>query len=122
MSEALERIEKKINRILQLLEPEEKKNQISFRIGGSSPFGFRLEENKLVIDEKEIIIARKIFDLRHRRKFSIKDIARTLNRDGDKTKREARWHCTTVSNTLKNELLISFLNESTEKKRQDPDD
>lgn len=66
---------------------------------GAPPFGFRVEDGELVPDEGEqatLLRARVL----QKNGASVREIATTLNEEGRRTKRGARWHPTTVARVL----------------------
>lgn len=67
---------------------------------GAPPFGFRVEDGELVPDEGEQETLDRARELQQRG-ASIREIAATLNDEGRRTKRGARWHPTTVARVLR---------------------
>lgn len=66
---------------------------------GAPPFGFRVEDGELVPDEGEQETLNRARELQAGG-VSIREIATTLNEEGLRTKRGARWHPTTVARVL----------------------
>lgn len=66
---------------------------------GSPPFGLRVEDGELVPDESEQETLRRARALQNGG-ASIREIVSTLNEEGRRTKRGARWHPTTVARIL----------------------
>lgn len=64
------------------------------------PYGFLISNDMLIEDSSEQIAIQMIKELRSNN-FSLRDIATTLTEKGVRTKNEAKWHPSTVSNILK---------------------
>ncbi len=60
------------------------------------PYGHRVEDGRLVINNKELKIARLIVELRDRRRLSFEAIAKDLNERGHPTRRGTVWHRVSV--------------------------
>jgi site-specific DNA recombinase len=69
-------------------------------LGGGSPYGYRWQDKKLVVDAKEAPIRRKAYELflEHRRKGVV---ARTLNEAGYRTRVGAKWSDIAVGRTIR---------------------
>ena len=70
--------------------------------GGHPPFGYKVENGQLVIDEKEAYVVRLIFDYR-RQNLSYSDVAKRLNEQQLYTKMGNIWSPTQVFYIIKNE-------------------
>lgn len=55
------------------------------------PYGYRVCEERLVINRAEAKVVRIIIELRERKKLSWEEIARSLNDNGLRTRRGAQW-------------------------------
>jgi site-specific DNA recombinase len=68
-------------------------------LNGSSPYGYRWIDKKLVLDPTEAPVLKRVFEefLKHRRKGTV---ARMLNAAGYRTRNGAQWHDTTVARIL----------------------
>ncbi|MEN3011033.1 MAG: recombinase family protein [Candidatus Bipolaricaulaceae bacterium] len=60
-----------------------------------TPYGFRRDGNRLIPVEEELNVIRRILDLKERG-HSLGEIARTLEREGVRTKKGGRWSHETV--------------------------
>lgn len=68
-------------------------------LGGAAPFGYRYEDDKLVIDEKEAPIRRRLFELflEHKR---LKTVAAVMNKGGYRTRNGSKFSDTTIRRLL----------------------
>ena len=68
-------------------------------LGGPAPFGYQWKDKKLVLNEREALIRRQMYDLflEHRRK---KKVVRLLNEAGHRTRKGARFTSKTVTRLL----------------------
>lgn len=79
---------------------------------GRSVYGFCREGQKLVPNERELGVVRRIHAAR-RRGHGFRAIAAALNRERVPTKEDRTWHASTVRYVLKNDLYAPFLAEYT---------
>jgi site-specific DNA recombinase len=77
---------------------------------GSTPYGFERRGKRLVPDERELSVVRRIHRLRQRGR-SLHRIAGKLNSDGVPTKNGRRWAASTVLYLINNDLYGPFLGE-----------
>ena len=75
--------------------------------GGRSPLGYKLRAKKLMLDEREAEIVRKIFKLRMGR-HSLREIARRLNAEGVPSKTGAKFYGSTIRYILKSSTYRSL--------------
>ena len=73
---------------------------------GSPPLGFRAEGGELVPVDDEQATLRRVVDL-HAQGASLRSIAETLNAEGRRTKRGARWHPQTVARILERVVPVA---------------
>ncbi|HOX22883.1 MAG TPA: recombinase family protein, partial [Elusimicrobiales bacterium] len=84
-----------------------------YRNGGSTPFGYKLEKvsvngtpkNKLVVEPAEAILVKRIFEM-SLRGVGLKEIVRTLNAEGLRTRQGRPWSITVIYYILRNEAYI----------------
>ena len=88
--------------------------------GGTVPYGYRLEEtgtfnkrgqpvSKLVIDENEAVVVKKIFNLCVGYGYGRYRIASELNKSGIKNRAEKNWHEATIGHMLHNSVYTGIL-------------
>lgn len=78
-------------------------------LGGPPPYGYEAKDRKLVINPKEAMVVKYIYDIR--KNHSLKDIADILNGQGIKTKRGKTFTTATIQAILKNEMIYKgFMN------------
>lgn len=70
--------------------------------GGRAPFGYRIENKRLVINESEAEIVRIIYDL-HRQGVPMLGIANHLNEHGYKTRSNGAFYASNIKSILENE-------------------
>lgn len=68
-------------------------------LGGAAPFGYRWHDRKLVPDEAEVPVARRLFEL-FREHGRLKTVARLLNEAGHRTRGGKKFSDTTVRRLL----------------------
>ena len=81
--------------------------------GGFAPYGYTLENGKLIINEEEAETVRKIFDMYVNTNKGRAGIAKELNLQGiEKVIRQNGtlnlWRDTTINNILRNPIYIDF--------------
>ena len=84
-----------------------------FRNGGTAPYGYRIEKvpvngnakNKLAIEPAEAVIVKRMFEM-SLRGVGLKEIARTLNSEGARTRAGNKWSLTVIYYMLRNEAYI----------------
>ncbi|MED1856104.1 recombinase family protein [Brevibacillus reuszeri] len=72
--------------------------------GGEPPYGYRLEDGKLVIHEPEAAIVKRIFEL-YKTKGQ-REISRIFNQEGLRTRNDALWAGYTVRYILENPVYM----------------
>ena len=77
-------------------------------LGFNIPYGYEYIDGKLVVNEKEAEVVRRIFDM-YLEGFSMKKIADVLNSENIPTKQDRKWASQTVAVILKNPLYCGFL-------------
>lgn len=77
-------------------------------LGFNAPFGYRFENEKLEIVEKEARIVRQIFN-QYRDGHTLREIVRFLNSNGIRTKKNNRWSIWAVRRILKNPIYAGYL-------------
>ena len=77
-------------------------------LGFNIPYGYSYVDGKLLINDKEASVVKRIFDM-YLDGVSMKRIADTLNSEGIPTKHGRRWSTQTVASILKNPLYCGFL-------------
>ncbi|MDF2791924.1 MAG: site-specific recombinase for integration and excision [Neobacillus sp.] len=87
--------------------------------GGTAPFGYNVIDGKLVIDEKEAMVVRKIFDLYTAEGLSDRRTALELNDLGYLTKKDKFWNEIKVARILKNPVYIGKFRWDTKGSRKD---
>jgi site-specific DNA recombinase len=95
-------------------------------LGGSVTYGYQLERgsdglNRMVIDEQEAVIVRRVFELYRTESMGAKKISRRLDEEGYKPRTSKLWGWTTINRMLKNEQYLGILfygkqSEKTDKK------
>lgn len=70
--------------------------------GGKAPYGYRIENGLLVVDDQEADTVRMIFDLRDNTKMSMRDIIGTLKEQGRVTRSGADFAPSTIKSILDN--------------------
>jgi len=87
-----------------------------------SPYGYRLEDKKLVIDDKESEIVKKIFNLYVDEGLGFFAIAKLLNEEGIPSKQNKEWSLRSIKLLLSNPVykgtLVWNRIDSSKKKRQ----
>jgi DNA invertase Pin-like site-specific DNA recombinase len=76
--------------------------------GGPVPYGYRLDDKRLVVDEAEAATVRHIYELFLTTGF-IRQVRVALNNAGSRTRRGARWTCVTVRRILASPVYIGDL-------------
>ncbi len=69
-------------------------------IGGTPPFGWCVEDDRLVRDDDEQLVRRRMQGMK-RRGLSLRAIASKLDAEGVAPRRGGSWHATTVARALK---------------------
>ncbi|MCM8780127.1 MAG: recombinase family protein, partial [Candidatus Omnitrophica bacterium] len=76
---------------------------------GYAPYGYKLNDGKLQIVEKEAKIVRLMFDLYLRKNLGVVNIARYLNAEKIKSKQGKKWKSTVVHHILTNPTYTGYL-------------
>ncbi len=91
-----------------------------------SPYGYKLEEKELVIDEKEAEIVKSVFNLFLEKGFGYYAIAKQLNEKGILSKFKKDWSIRTIKLMLTNPVykgtLVWNRKDSSKKKRTEKND
>lgn len=77
-------------------------------LGFNIPYGYDYINGKLVVNNSEANIIKKIFDM-YKNKFGMKKIAEVLNKENIPTKLNKKWGSQTISLILKNPVYCGFL-------------
>jgi site-specific DNA recombinase len=77
-------------------------------LGFNIPYGYDYINGKLVVNNSEANIIKKIFDM-YKNKFGMKKIAEILNKENIPTKLNKKWGSQTISLILKNPVYCGFL-------------
>ena len=72
--------------------------------GGKAPFGYRPEGGRLVIDEKEAEVVRKIFELTADGMKMLR-VAEWLNDNGYRSRSDGKFYTSSIKNILENEPM-----------------
>jgi DNA invertase Pin-like site-specific DNA recombinase len=72
--------------------------------GGGVALGYLSKDKELNKTDLEVETVKRIFNLKKHKRFSINQIARTLNSECAKTKKGGKWYASTVSYILKNPI------------------
>lgn len=72
--------------------------------GGRLPYGYKVVDGKLVVDEKEAFVVRRVFVLRNSG-YKLQAIADLLNGEGARTQTGKDFTISSVQNVLKNEAV-----------------
>ncbi|QOR67286.1 recombinase family protein [Cytobacillus suaedae] len=91
-----------------------------------SPYGYRLEDKKLAIEDSEAKIVKKVFDLYLNKAMGYFAIAKQLNEEGIPSKQNKEWSLRSVKLLLSNPVykgtLVWNRTDSSKKKRQAKDE
>jgi len=72
--------------------------------GGATALGYKTEDKKLIIHEKQAEVIRMIFKMKRYKRMGLREIARELNKNSVPTARGGKWHGRTVKYMLENPL------------------
>ena len=72
------------------------------------PFGYKVKNGKLVIDEIEASIIKRIVKLFLKENLGVKEIVRRLNKEDKISRRKGRWSKNSVWNILKNPVYCGY--------------
>jgi site-specific DNA recombinase len=91
-----------------------------------SPYGYRLENKELVIDEKEAEVVKRVYDLFLEKGLGFYSIAKILNEEGIPSKQNKEWSIRSIKLMLMNPAykgtLVWNRRDSSKKKRSLKDD
>ena len=76
--------------------------------GGPIPFGYRLHDGRLVINEAEAAVVRRMFELAIE-KHIVRRIRLALNASGSRTRKGYAWACETIRRILTSPLYVGEL-------------
>lgn len=76
--------------------------------GGPSPYGYKNVNKQLIINEKESLVIKKIYDLYLKHK-SLRSVTHKLNNEGIKTRKNEFWATNSVRRILTNPLYYGVL-------------
>ena len=79
----------------------ERKRERGEKTGGGVPYGYRVAAGRILPDETEHRVTKRIERLRAKG-YTLRKVADRLNRDGVKTKRGAQWKAVQVARALRN--------------------
>jgi site-specific DNA recombinase len=85
----------------------EKKVKLGLWKGGMAPYGYRVVNKKLEIENNEVEVVNKIFHLS--KSYGFFTVARTLTELGYKTKNGDNWHVDTVRGIANNPVYAGYL-------------
>ncbi|MDQ0268928.1 site-specific DNA recombinase [Cytobacillus purgationiresistens] len=85
----------------------EKKAKLGLWKGGTPPYGYKLEEKKLVINHKEEKVVKEIFNFAARKGFY--SIAKILTDKGYPTRSGNNWHVDSVRDIANNPTYAGYL-------------
>jgi site-specific DNA recombinase len=97
----------------------EKKAKLGFWPGGMAPYGYMVIDKNLRINEDEVEVVKRIFDLS--KTYGFLTVARTLTELGYKTRNGDSWHVDTVRGIANNPVYagyLTFSENSVEYKKQ----
>jgi site-specific DNA recombinase len=72
--------------------------------GGATALGYKTEDKKLIIHEKQAEVIRMIFKMKRYKRMGLREIARELNEKGVPTTRGGKWYAGTIKYILENPL------------------
>jgi site-specific DNA recombinase len=76
--------------------------------GGPVPYGYRVDDKRLVVDKAEAAVVRRIFDLLLQTGY-VRQVRVALNSAGLRTRRGVRWTCVTVRRILSSPVYAGDL-------------
>lgn len=85
----------------------EKKTKMGKWKGGSPPYGYKIVNKSLIINEEESPVVKKIFDMSKRLGFYT--IAKQLTEIGYPTRKGSSWHVDTVRDIANNPVYAGYL-------------
>ena len=77
-------------------------------MGFTPPFGYRIDDRRLVVDEEELEVVARIFDM-YLEGLTIDDISYSLNREGSATRKGNVWNKHNLRNILHNPVYAGFM-------------
>lgn len=85
----------------------EKKTKLGKWKGGTPPYGYKIIDTKLVINDDEAPVVKKIFDMSKRLGFYT--IAKQLTEIGYPTRKGSSWHVDTIRDIANNPVYAGYL-------------
>lgn len=85
----------------------EKKTKLGEWKGGSTPYGYKLKDKKLVVDEEEAKVVKEVFALST--KFGFYTVAKQLTIKGYPTRKGSAWHVDSVRDIANNPIYAGYL-------------
>ena len=98
----------------------EKKTRMGKWKGGIAPYGYKIENDQLIVDEKEAEVVREVFRLS--KSFGFLTIAKQLTQKGYATRKGSDWHVDSVRGIANNCVYAGYLtfNESPKEYKKPP--
>ncbi|MEF7565044.1 recombinase family protein [Bacillus infantis] len=81
--------------------------------GGTPPYGYKMVDKNLIVNEKEVHVVKKIFEAS--RSFGFYTVARQLTNKGYPTRKGGDWHVDSVRDIANNPIYAGYLTFNTTK-------
>lgn len=85
----------------------EKKIKLGLWKGGTPPYGYKIEDKQLAINEAEVGVVKEIFELS--KSFGFYTIAKQLSSKGYQTRKGGSWHVDSVRDIANNPVYAGYL-------------